>query len=134
MTTTETDLSNVNEAVAGIAFEPPQEEPKQPVQEPPEGMAFDRDIYIEVPVIDGHTVDEIAISFSGTIKYDANDEYGKSLLSALRLGKPVELRVGGFVNRKPSGYRLDKDGEPTVTGAAGVKIETVRLLRPEDLS
>ncbi len=95
---------------------------------------FDPQAYDATPVLDGQATDELVIAFSGSVKFAAGDEDGRTLFESLRLGKLVDLNVGGFVSGKAGAYKENAEGESTVTGKATVKVTDLRVLRPEDLT
>ncbi len=96
-------------------------------------VLFDNSAYLAVPVIDKQPTDSLVIAFSGSVKYEASDPDGRALFAALALGKPVELRVAGFVAAKQGAYKENAEGESTVSGKATVKVDTVWHLSPEQL-
>lgn len=127
-----------NAAITSVvehALEPEIGEPTatQPAPGKDVGL-FDNSTYLAVPTIDKQPADFLTIAFGGSIKYEADDEDGRALFDALRLGKPVELRVAGFVAAKAGAYKENAEtGESTVNGKATVKVDSIWLLSPESL-
>lgn len=95
---------------------------------------FDAAPYVEAIDIDGQSADKLKVSFAGSIEYDPTDPSSRALFESLTLGKPVELRVAGYIAKKNGSYGENSEGETTVTGTAGIKVTTLYLLTPEDLT
>ena len=94
---------------------------------------FDPAPYDTAPRIDGQTVDRLILAFSGSIELDATDEDDRAAFEAIRLGRYVELRVGGFGANVQGGYKEDKDGVSTVTEKRTVRLTDWHRLTPEQL-
>ncbi len=126
-------LDAINAAVA-VEFPLSDEEVLEAAREMDHASAlFDSSAYVAVPEIDDQAVDFIEIAFGGKIRYEAADEDGKALFKKLRLGHPVELRVAGVVAGKSGPYKVTAREEEVVTGKATVKVDTLYVLRPEQL-
>ena len=94
---------------------------------------FDTNAFIDVPVMDGQATDTLKIRFGGGVEYEATDEHGKRLFEALTLGKSVNLRVSGAVVAKQGAWKETANDGESVTGQVTVKIDSLQVLRPEDL-
>lgn len=153
----ETDVTEVAEAVTGITISGPETTttggnitaegwpntvPATGANEaealaPTPKALFETGAYLAVPQMDGKATDQIVIAFSGSIKYEASDPVGRALFEKLTLGKEIELRVAGSVAKKAGSWKLaGKEGqeEEVVTGQVGVKVTTLYVLSPEDLT
>jgi hypothetical protein len=142
MSTTETEPRTVDpepelddEATDETADEPAAElEPN-----PDAGELFDRSHYdredLAIPAVDGEGIDRIRIRFTGSVMLDRSAPADVALFNRLRLSKEVELRVAGRVSGVSTGYTTGKDGDlDAVVGERTVKVETVWVLDPENLS
>ena len=98
--------------------------------EPPAvDLLFDDTAY----VVDGQKPDKLIINFSGSIEFDAADPEGQRLFRALDLGYEPTMRVSGLVTGKAGSYKVNAQGEETVTGKATVTINTLYVPTPEEL-
>src|SRR6266568_4873823 len=100
-----------------------------PIEEPP---LFDPAPFT-VPIFDGQRSDKLTIAFTGSFSYDIGDPEGEALFAKLTLGHEVELRVSGTVVSKAGRYSRSKDEVETITGYAGVKIDTLYAPSPQEL-
>lgn len=106
----------------------------------PDGKAlFDRSRYddpaLRIAKVDDHQIDKIRVEFSGSVMLDRKNPDDVKLFNSLALGKPCEMRVGGTVAKKATGYTTGKEGDlDAVVGASTIKVDTVYVLAPEDLS
>lgn len=161
MTSTETDVTGVAAAVSGIQIDGPLTtgahgtigiDPDQqtgatneiaplipihpPVAESDDAL-FDSGFYLDVPTMDGQATDKLRIAFSGFIEYEAADAEGQKMFESLTLGKSVSLNLEGVVNKKSGSWKIAGAGtdneREVVTGAVGVKVESLYVQRPEDL-
>jgi hypothetical protein len=109
----------------------------EPVAAPADDALFDAGPWAAVPTLDGQASDFLTVTFAGTIKYEAADPEGQALFEKLTLGKSVTFQVEGVVAKKSGAWKLAGVGSDNerevVTGAVGVKVETLYVPRPEDL-
>jgi hypothetical protein len=118
-----------DDGAAALPIEGGVAEPPAPAAAAPSEL-FDPKPY----TIDGvYDADQLKIAFSGNVSWPADDPSGQEMFAKLELGRDVELRVSAKVVAK-SGRWAEKDDEATITGVAGLKIDTIYLLSPEDLS
>jgi hypothetical protein len=105
----------------------------------PEGKAlFDRSQYekegLQIPKVDGQSVDRIAVAVTGEIMLDRSDEADVALYNRLALGKEVELRVAGKVQGTGAKGATNRDGDlDVIVGKKTIKVGTVWVLDPEAL-
>lgn len=94
---------------------------------------FDSDTFIDVPVMDGQATDCLKIKLAGGVEFESTNAHGKAIFEALTLGKSVDLQVSGHVAMKQGQWKENAKGEEVVTGSVGIKIDSITVLRPEDL-
>lgn len=99
-----------------------------------EDSLFDDSSYIDVPTMDGQASDFLAFAFNGGVKFEANDEDAQRLFEALTLGKEVEIRVAADVVKKIGAWKRKADDTEVVTGQITLKVHTLRVLTPEELT
>jgi hypothetical protein len=105
----------------------------------PEGAAlFDRSQYeregMQIPKVDGQSIDRIAVAVTGEIMLDRSNEADVALYNRLALGREVELRVAGKVQATGAKGATNRDGDlDVVVGKKTVKVDTVWVLQAEDL-
>jgi hypothetical protein len=118
-----------------------EDEPDEPEKTPidPEGKTlFDRSQYekegLQIPKVDGQSVDRIAVAVTGEIMLDRSDEADVALYNRLALGKEVELRVAGKVQGTGAKGATNRDGDlDVIVGKKTIKVGTVWVLDPEAL-
>lgn len=119
----------------------PSDEEVKPEEQQPEGgqqPLLDRSQYETEPLaiqkVDGQPVDRIRIKLTGEVMLDRSDPADVALFNRLKLGKAVELRVAGVVQRSAGAKATGKDGElDVIVGDKTLKIDTIWLLEPEQL-
>jgi hypothetical protein len=85
--------------------------------------------------IDEKDVDKIRLEFSGSVMLDRKSPEDVALMRSLKLGKALELRVAATVSSKKHGYTTGKEGDlDAIVYTGGLKIDTVYVMTPEDLS
>lgn len=104
-----------------------------------QAAAFDRTQYelegLQIPKVDGESIDKIRIDFSGSVMLDRSNEADVAMFNRLKLGKDCELRCAGTVSGVKTGYTTSKDGDlDAVVGGKTVKVSTVWVLEPEQLA
>lgn len=85
-------------------------------------------------IVDRAIADRLTITFTGSLTFEAGDPEGEALFSSLELGKEVEVRAAGVVVSKSGRYSRAKDDAETITGVASIKLESLYLPRPEQLT
>lgn len=124
----------------GTEEEPPADGDEEVTKPDPEGEAlFDRSSFdredLAIPKVDGQGIDRIAVAFSGEIMLDRSDPADVALYNKLTLQKNVELRVAGRVNGTGAKGATNREGDlDVVVGKKTIKVETVYVLTPEELS
>lgn len=116
----------------------PEEEAEDP-DTPPETALFDRSQYeregLGITKIDGQPVDRIAIKLTGEVMLDRSDQADVAVFNKLALGKAVELRVAGVVQRSTGAKATGRDGDlDVIVGSKTLKIDSVWVLSPEQLA
>jgi hypothetical protein len=116
----------------GDEEETDDDQPEQPEQ------LFDRSQYdregMAISKIDGQQVDRISIKFAGKIMLNRSEEADVALFNKLALGRDVELRVAGRVQRASGAGATGRDGDlDVIVGQKTLKIGTVWVLEPENL-
>lgn len=96
-------------------------------------MLFSIDSYTVTPTVDGQATDTLDVSFGGKVSFNALDREARELFESLTLGREVELRVSGTIVKKSGAYKRSKNDEEVVTGTAGIKIEQLYIVPPEQL-
>lgn len=111
-----------------------------PIVEPTgQAAAFDRGQYelegLQIPKVDGQSIDKIAVKFSGRVMLDRSNEADVAMFNRLRLGQDVELRISAKVsNSGGAGYTTSKEGDlDAIVGSKTVTVESVWVLAPEQL-
>lgn len=101
--------------------------------EPAEGQtkAFEAADYdredLQIPKVDGHTVDRISLKFSGEVFLDRSDASDVAVYNALRLGKDVQLLVEAKTSSTAAKGATDRDGDlDVVVGTKGLKIHSLQ--------
>lgn len=112
------------------------EQPDGPKPDPAGRALFDPGAYddpeLAVPKIDGLSPDELAITFTGTIKLDRSSPADVALYRRISDGRELELRIAG-THAGSAGKVAEKDESNWIVGTKTVKVATVWVLDPEDL-
>lgn len=104
-----------------------------------QAAAFDRSQYelegLQIPKVDGQSVDKIAIKFGGRVMLDRSDLADVAMFNKLRLGQDVELRISAKVsNSGGAGFTKSKQGDlDAIVGSKSLTVDSVWLLEPENL-
>ena len=112
----------------------PEPEPDEPIVEAGGQTAIvDRSQYeredLQIPKIDGQTIDRIAVKFAGEIHLDRSDPADVQIYNALRLGKDVALLVEARCNSTGAKGATDRDGDlDVIVGTKGIKVHS--LMKP----
>lgn len=120
------------------------EQPSPEVEEPEEDTAahslhvdaagqtaaFDPSQYdredLQIPKIDGQSIDRIAIKFGGEIHLDRSDPSDVALYNALRFGKDVAMLIEGRCNSTGAKGATDREGDlDVVIGQKSLKIHSI---------
>lgn len=103
------------------------------------GELFNRDQYelegLQIPKVDGQSIDKIAIKFSGRVMLDRSDPADVAMFNRLQLGQDVELRISAKVsNSGGAGFTTSKEGDlDAVVGSKSLAVDSVWVLEPEQL-
>jgi hypothetical protein len=126
---------DVPPAVEGPALAATVEDGKQedltPDPQPGEqAAAFDPSAYdredLQIPKIDGQSIDRISIKFAGEIFLDRSEPSDVAVYNALRLGKDVALLVEAKCSSTAAKGATDRDGDlDVVVGTKGLKVHTL---------
>ena len=100
--------------------------------------AFDRSQYeredLQIPKIDGETIDKIQVKFTGKVLLDRSDPADVALINRMKLGHEVELRCSGTVSSVGAGFTTNKQGDlDVVVAQKTLKVDSVWVLTPEQL-
>lgn len=117
----------------------PPETPRTP--EPPTktpDALFDIDEYADptlaLPTVDGHSIDRIALTFTGEVMLDRSDKDHVALFRRIKLGQPVELWVEGRGFGFQAKPNTNRDGDlDVVVAKRAISVQHVRVMGPEDL-
>lgn len=109
-----------------------------PVEPTGQTKAFDDSDYeredLQIPKIDGSSIDRIALKFGGEIHLDRSDPADVKLYNRLRFGRDVTLQIEGRCNAAGAKGATDREGDlDVVIGVKGVKVHTVYLSTAEEL-
>lgn len=107
------------------------------VKDPPEAKpgeqaaAFDPSQYdredLQIPKIDGQTIDRISIKWSGEVFLDRSDPSDVAVYNALRLGKDVSLLIEAKCSQTAAKGATDRDGDlDVVVGTKGLKVHSLQ--------
>lgn len=124
---------------AAAQLENDQDDDDQDGPDPEKGELFNRDQYelegLQIPKVDGQSIDKIAVKFSGRVMLDRSDEADVAMFNRLRLGQDVELRISAKVsNSGGAGFTTSKEGDlDAIVGSKTVTVESVWVLAPEQL-
>lgn len=89
---------------------------------------------LQIPKVDGETIDKIRVKFSGSVMLDRSAPADVALYNRLQLGQDVELRCAGTVKGVGTGFTTNRDGDlDVVVGEKTVRVGTVWVLDPEQL-
>lgn len=89
---------------------------------------------LQIPKVDGESIDKIAVEFKGRVLLDRSDPADVAMYNRMRLGTEVELRVAGKVSSVGTGFTTNRDGDlDVVVGKKGLHVESVWVLTPEQL-
>lgn len=106
----------------------------EPADEPAadETALFDRSQYeredLQIPKVDGQSIDRIAIKFSGTVFIDRSDPNDVALYNKLVLQRDVTLMVEGRCSGTGAKGATDRDGElDVIVGEKSVRVTTVYI-------
>jgi len=91
---------------------------------------FDRTQYeredLQIPKIDGNTIDRIAVKFAGEVFLDRSSPADVALFNRLVLGHDVTLMVEGHCSATGAEGATDRDGDlDVVVGQRSIKVNTV---------
>lgn len=149
------------EPEAEPAPEAPQE-PQEPAQEPAEaeeapeveepapaaeepggapaaaGALFDAEAFkdpsLQIPRVDGQEIQKIALDFSGGVMLDRSKAADVELYNRFRLFKDLELWISVKSVGTAAKGATNREGElDVVVGRKSVKVESVRVVAPEEL-
>jgi hypothetical protein len=81
---------------------------------------------LQIPKIDGQTIDRIKIDFSGSLFLDRSEASDVAVYNALRLGKDVDLLVTAKCSKTGASGATDRDGNlDVVVGAKTLKVHSL---------
>jgi hypothetical protein len=81
---------------------------------------------LQIPKIDGQTIDRIKIGFSGSLFLDRSEASDVAVYNALRLGKDVDLLVTAKCSKTGASGATDRDGNlDVVVGAKTLKVHSL---------
>jgi hypothetical protein len=134
--TIEPRRQNVEEGEPAETIEQPNpgtDTPPAPEPEPQPGeqaKAFDPSEYdredLQIPKVDGQSIDRIAIKFGGEIHLDRSEPSDVALYNALRFGKDVAMLVEGRCNATGAKGATDREGDlDVVIGQKSVKVHSI---------
>jgi hypothetical protein len=94
------------------------------------GVLFDRSQFdredLQIPTVDGQTIDRIAIKFAGEVFLDRSDPADVALYNSLELGGDIQLLVTAKCSGTGAKLATDRGGELDVTvGGKGVRVVTL---------
>lgn len=142
MTTTETELERqvreeqeAHDAENDGSGSDPTDEATKPEADPEPGAqaaAFDVDDYadpaLSIHKVDGHQIDRIALTFSGTVFLERGDAEDVALYNRLKLGRDVTLQVEAKTSGSGAKGATDKDGDlDVVVGEKKLKVHSVYI-------
>lgn len=114
------------------------EEPEAKTASAKNGGLFDASDYdredLALPKVDGHSIDKIALEFSGRVMLDRFNPDHVALFRRAKIDSDLELWIQGHgsgVNTKPN---TNKDGDlDVVVSTRGLRVEAVRIVPAEGL-
>lgn len=118
-------------AAVDTSSEVAKEEEATPDPAPGEqAAAFDPSAYdredLQIPKIDGQSIDRISIKFSGEIFLDRSEPSDVAVYNALRLGKDVGLLIEAKCSSTAAKGATDRDGDlDVVVGTKGLKVHSL---------
>jgi hypothetical protein len=91
---------------------------------------IDRSAYeredLQIPKIDGQTVDRIALKFGGTVYLDRSDASDVAVYNELRFGRDVELLIDAKCLGVGASGATNKDGNlDVVVSTKGLKVHSI---------
>jgi hypothetical protein len=99
-----------------------------------DASAFDRED-LAIPKVDGNSIDRIAIDFGGSIMLDRSEPANVELYNRIQGGHELELWVTGKWGGTGARPATNRDGDlDVIVGRKSLKIDSVRILRPEELA
>ena len=134
-TSTETELERTvreeqeehEQTLAAMA----DDDPDAPLEEAGGQTAIiDRSAYeredLQIPKIDGNTIDRISIKFSGEVFLNRSDPSDVGVYNELRLGRDVALLIEAKCSSTAGKGATDRDGDlDVVVGTKGLKIHSL---------
>lgn len=134
------------------AVEQPDPEPEPDEPEKPEGLKnvkppagskkeqplfdpsdFDRED-LALPKVDGHSIDKIALTFSGTVLLDRGNPDHVALFRRAKIDADLELWIQGHGSGVTTKPNTNKDGDlDVVVSTRGLMIRSVRVVPAEGL-
>lgn len=96
-----------------------------------QATAFDRSQYeredLQIPKVDGQSIDRIALKFSGTVFLDRSEPSDVAVYNALRLGRDIEMLIEADCLSTGAAGATNKDGElDVIVGTKGLRVRTLR--------
>lgn len=91
---------------------------------------IDRSAYeredLQIPKIDGNTVDRISLKFSGEVFLNRSDPSDVAVYNELRLGRDVGLLIEAKCSSTAGKGATDRDGDlDVVVGTKGLKVHSI---------
>lgn len=97
------------------------------IEQPVEPTVESRAKQLQIPGFEGHTVDTVKVSFSGTVALNKHDPDVVELFRRMKLGKRVDLHISGVVAGHSFAHKVSDEDGVEVTSQRKLTVDTVEV-------